>query len=212
MIPADTAALVKTIGPRVAHCTATENLRGIEAFGLLSADALARKTGRAAETITLRDSRQRLISPDLTARLNHQRPILYGLNAANHIVEGHTAQSWAAQLDRRIFFWPERRGKAFMASVQRDVPISVIWLDTLALVDACADHLWLSPINSGNLTQGGAHAVRGDWLYVSVAAGLEAFRENRRSRGLKRTRDTVVELSLTCPLPADKLKELRYDS
>ena len=204
-------ALIRAIGPRVAHCTASENMRGIETHGLQSAANLATRLGHPAPTIALRDDRLRLVQDGETARLNHQRPILYGLEAANRIVDGYDAQSWAEQLDRRIFFWPERRGKAFMASVKRDVPISVLWLDTRGLVERFADHLWLSPLNSGNFTQGGAHAVRGDWLYVPVTAGLDTFRENRRKRGLKGTPDSVVELSLTCPLPATTLKALRHD-
>ena len=204
-------ALIRAIGPRVAHCTASENMRGIETHGLQSAADLAKRLHHPASTIALRDDRLRLVHNGETARLNHQRPILYGLEAANRIVEGHDAQSWAEQLDQRIFFWPERRGKAFMASVKRDVPITVLWLDTRGLIEQYGDHLWLSPLNSGNFTQGGAHAIRGDWLYVPVTAGLEAFRENRRKRGLTKNRDTIIELSLTCPLPATTLKALRHD-
>ena len=204
-------ALIRAIGPRVAHCTASENMRGIEVHGLLSAEALARKTDHEPLKITLRDTRIRLVSPKLTARLNHQKPILYGLDAANRIVEGHTAQSWAAQLDRRIFFWPERKGAAFVKSVQREIPTSVIWLDTAALFTRYADHLWLSPLNSGNFTQGGAHAIRGDWLYVPVTAGLAAFRQNRIKHHLAKSPDSVKEISLTCPLPADQLKALQVD-
>lgn len=204
-------ALIRAIGPRVAHCTASENMRGIETHGLQSAAALATRLRHPAATIALRNERLRLVLDGETARLNHQRPILYGLEAANRIVEGHDAQSWAEQLDRRIFFWPERRGKAFMASVKRDVPITVLWLDTRGLIERYADHLWLSPLNSGNFTQGGAHAVRGDWLYVPITAGIETFRENRRKRGLKSTKDSIVEISLTCPLPVASLKALRND-
>ncbi|MEL7213357.1 MAG: hypothetical protein AAGK92_11890 [Pseudomonadota bacterium] len=204
-------ALIRAIGPRVAHCTASENIRSIGIHGLQSAADLATRLQHPASTIALRNDRLRLVQDGQTARLNHQRPILYGLEAANRIVEGHDAQSWAEQLDRRIFFWPERRGKAFMASVERDLATTIIWLDTRGLIERYANHLWLSPINSGNFTQGGAHAIRGDWLYVPVTAGIEAFRENRRKRGLKGTKDSIVEISLTCPLPAAELKALQHD-
>jgi hypothetical protein len=145
------------------------------------------------------------------ARLNHQKPILHGRNAANRIVEGHDAASWAAALDRRVFLWPERRGKAFRDSIGRDLPLVVLWLDTEALANALFDVIDLAPINTGNFTQGGAHARRGDWIYVPLSQGLDAFRDNRRTRlGLK-TRDTLAEISLRQGIAPDLLAQLIVD-
>ncbi|WP_306132878.1 DUF7002 family protein [Roseivivax marinus] len=148
-----------------------------------------------------------------TARLNHQKPILHGLAAANRVVEGHDAASWAEVLNARVFFWPERHLRGpFLASVQRDLETAVIWLDTEALLDRASDRLDLSPINSGNFTQGGAHARRGNWLFVPARAGLEAFRRNRQARGLVRAPDAVKEISLRGALAANDLAASRVDS
>lgn len=191
----DISEFVKHLGPRVAHVTAASNLAGIQRYGLLSAHALAKATGHTR--ITLRDKRLRLVSQDHDAMLNHQRPILHGLAAANAIVDGYDAAGWAAQLDTRIFFWPDRRGFAFANSIKRDIPIAVIWLDTERLFSTFGDSLFASPINSGNFVQGGAHARRGDWIYTPVSEGFAAFRHARLERGLVKSTDIVKELSLT---------------
>ncbi|MEL7133698.1 MAG: hypothetical protein AAGK77_14955 [Pseudomonadota bacterium] len=192
------------MGDRLAHVTASANLPSIRAQGLLPAATLAKHAGIAPADITLRRNRMQ-IGP---ATLNHQRPILRGLTAAAHILDGYTPEKWAAQLDARIFLWPQRRGHAFAQSIARDLDITILWLDTAKLAATLSDHIDLSPINSGNFTQGGARAQRGDWLYVPLTAGLDAFRHNRTKRGLKRAPDTVTELSLRCPIAPELLRTL----
>ena len=78
----------------------------------------------------------------------------------------------------------------------------MLWLDAGALFDACADRLDLCPINSGNFTQGGARARRGDWIYVPASADIDTFRHNRLRRGLVRSPDAVREVSVRGALPA----------
>lgn len=202
----DPAPFIKHLGPRVAHVTAASNVPSIRDHGLFSAQMIAERAG--VQSIALRAERVRLAAHALDATLNHQKPILYGIKAASRIIEGHTPESWAQQLDNRIFFWPERKGAAFAKSIARDVPIAVLWLKTEGLIRAFADNLFLSPINSGSFVQGGAHARRGDWIYVPVSAGLQALRTNRINRGLKTTVDGVKELSLMQPIPADCLERV----
>ncbi|WP_254684940.1 DUF4433 domain-containing protein [Tateyamaria omphalii] len=197
------------MGGKVAHVTASSNLPSIHAHGLLPANTLAAQEGIDHTELALRDHRMQVGA----ARLNHQKPILHGLKAAHRILDGHTPASWAHHLDTRVFLWPERKGRAFAASIQRDLDITILWLDTAKLATALRDHIDLSPINSGNFTQGGAHARRGDWLYVPLSAGLDTFRQNRCKRGLKTTPDTVTEISLRCPIAPDLLADLliRHD-
>ena len=211
----DRSALLDHLGRRVAHVNAAANLPGIATHGLMPAAELARLSGRAPADIALRPERTALRygASGHTARLNHQKPILHGLAAANRGVEGHDAASWAEVLDARVFFWPERHLRGpFLASVQRDLETAVIWLDTEAMLDRAGDRLDLSPINSGNFTQGGAHARRGNWLFVPARAGLEAFRRNRQARGLVRAPDAVKEISLRGALSANDLAASRVDS
>ncbi|MDG3040347.1 DUF7002 family protein [Roseicyclus marinus] len=201
----------RAAGPRVAHVTAAENLPGILARGLWPAADLARENGVAEEALALRDHRMVIGQGPRRARLNHQKPILHGRNAANRIVEGHDAESWAMALDRRVFLWPARRGKDFKDSIGRDLPLAVLWLDTDALAKALFDAIDLAPINTGNFTQGGAHARRGDWIYVPLSQGIDAFRDNRRRRLGLRKRDTLAEISLRQGIPADLLSQLIVD-
>ncbi|MEX0310365.1 MAG: hypothetical protein AB3N17_08965, partial [Tateyamaria sp.] len=146
--------MIQAVGGKLAHVTASTNLSSIHANGLLSAHDLAVRADMDPDTLALRDHRMQVG----TATLNHQKPIVYGLNAAERVLDDHTPVSWARQLDRRIFLWPERKGQAFAKSIQRDLDITILWLDTEKLAEALYDHIDLSPINSGNFTQGGAHA------------------------------------------------------
>jgi hypothetical protein len=194
----------KAVGGQIAHVTASSNLPCIRALGLRSAAASAHAAGVAPESILLRDTRQQVGD----ATLNHQKPILHGINAANRIVEGHTAESWAAQLDERIFFWPRAKGEAFSKSVAKDLAIDTIWFDAEKFADALDDDIDLCALNSGNFVQGGTHAQRGDWIYTPLRDGLDAFRNNRVDRGLVKTRDKVKEVSLRSAIPPDLLQEL----
>lgn len=199
-----THPFVKAVGERLAHVTASENLPSIRTHGLLPAETLAHHAGLNPSALALRNERMRIGR----ATLNHQKPILHGIKAAHRVLDGHTPHSWAQQLDQRIFLWPERKGQAFAKSIARDLDITILWLDTAKLADALADHIDLSPINSGNFTQGGAHAQRGDWIYVPLTSGLATFRHNRSKRGLKRTPDSVTEISLRCPIAPSLLGTL----
>lgn len=201
----------RAAGSRVAHVTAAENLAGITARGLIPAAGLAQMCGVGEAALPLRDHRMVIGDGPLRARLNHQKPILHGRQAADRIVDGHDAASWAAALDRRVFFWPERRGKDFRKSVGRDLPLVVLWLDTGALAEAMFDAIDLAPINTGNFTQGGAHARRGDWIYVPLSQGIDAFCDNRRRRLGRKRRDSIAEISLRQAIPADVLAQLIVD-
>ena len=72
------------------------NLSFILAHGLVSAHELAESMFVSPGTLPLRNQRLQIEGAGRRAILNHQLPILHGLNAANAMVEGHTAQTWAA--------------------------------------------------------------------------------------------------------------------
>jgi len=193
------ADLCALAGSRLVHITAAENLAGIRARGLLPVLDLAKAVGEDPAAFLLRKDRVRVGG----ARLNHQRPILIGLAAAHRMLEGHTPESWAEQLDARVFLWPEGQGRRFARSVQRDVDSVALWFDTAKLAELLWERIELSPLNSGNFTQGGAHARRGDWLFVPLQSGAEAFRTNRLNRGLVRGRDGLREVSLRGAIARD---------
>lgn len=197
----DLAALA---GSRLAHVTMAGNAKSIMSRGLFCPRDLCVRHGVDPASIRLRGTRCR-VGP---AQLNHQRPILHGLGAAAAMLDGYTPQSWAGQLDGRVFFWPERDGERFAASLRHDGDVAVIWLDTAKVADALARRIELSPINSGNFRQGGARVRRGDWLYVPLTAGAAAFRGNRVARGLVGAPDRLREVSVRGSIPADVLAGL----
>lgn len=201
-------AFARAVGGRLAHVTACVNLPPIVRDGLMSAHALAERADVDPSTLLLRRER-RCIG---TAVLNHQQPIVHGLKSARNMLDGHSPESWAAQLDKRVFLWPAAKVTRFTASIQRNIDATVIWLDPTLLAEAMLDYIDLSPLNSGSFEQGAAHARRGDWLYVPLSAGIEQFRINRMARGLKSTRDQVREVSLRATIPPDLLHSLRQGS
>lgn len=201
-------AFTRAVGGRLAHVTATSNQPSINRDGLMSARVLAERAQVDPSTLPLRRDRRRLGA----ATLNHQLPIMHGLRSAERVLDGHSPASWAAQLDTRVFLWPKGKFAKFAASIARSIDATVLWLDPAPLVEAMYDQIDLSPLNSGSFEQGASKAVRGDWLYVPLSAGLEAFRTNRLSRGLKTTRDSVREVSLRAPIPPALLKEVLRDT
>ncbi|WP_375281842.1 hypothetical protein [Pseudooctadecabacter sp.] len=184
----------KAVGGTLAHVTAAENIDLIEATGLQPAATLAQRAGVELEASGIR--RDRLIIGG--ARLNHQRPILHGLTAAHRMLDGHSPESWARQLDARVFFWPRSRLARFKASIDRDLDTATILVDAETLALNLMDHIDLCAINSGNFTQGGSSVRRGDWIYRPMREGLGSFRRYRMRRGLVKRPDTIGEVSLRC--------------
>ena len=198
---------VAAVGTRIAHVTPAQNLTGITAQGLLSAAMLAQRAGIEPGSITMRQNRLEIG----TSLLTHQRPLLQCAAAAERMLEDHNMYSWAAQLDMRVFFWPERKGHAFAKSIARDVEVAVIWLDAARFAAALTDHIDLAPINTGNFCRSGAKVRRGDWIYSPLRSGLQAFRSNRQMRGLKQNTDIVTEISIRSVISPGLLRSIRSD-
>ena len=202
----DADAFARRVGDRLVHVTLAENVASIQRHGLLRSARLAVACGADPELILLRSEAVLLSKGDLSARLNHQRPMRAGRAQDSAFLDGHTLESWAAQLDKRRFFWPDRRGQAFAASLQDRGAQAVLELDSRRFFEAFADLIDLSPINSGSAMR--RASPRGDWIYVPVMAGWEAFATNRQERGLTRTRDSVVEVSLRSDISLNILSRL----
>ncbi|MEL6840064.1 MAG: hypothetical protein AAFP85_12285 [Pseudomonadota bacterium] len=201
--------LIAHIGETVIHVTAASNLPLIEKHGLLPAATLARRANVRPNDILLRKDRRVLQTDFGTAMLNHQKPIVHGSPKAGQNLDGISLRDWIRQLDERVFFWPEKRGADFAASIAADTPIVFLTLSTRRLLAAFPDHIDLAPINSGNFRQGGAYALRGPWVYVPAKAGLRSFQTSRRERGLVKSLDPVREISLRCAIDAVTLRSLR---
>ena len=197
---------VGLIGERLLHVTLTENLPGINAYGLLRPSSLVRMAGVEHGELTLREDRMQLKLDKHTARLNNQVALRMGSNSAAAFLDGHSMESWSTQLDARIFFWPEREGAAFAES-HGDHPTSTVSIDARRFFQHLAAHADLAPINTGAARR--KPARRGDWIYVPATASTEEFRMNRVRRGLKKTADTVSEVSVRADIPAKLLMAMR---
>ncbi|WP_299416326.1 hypothetical protein [uncultured Sulfitobacter sp.] len=194
------------MGDTLSHFTPAENLGGIKALGLMPPAMLAKRAGIDPASITLRSTPVEFAIKGRSVRLNHQKPLLAGRRKADRFLDGHTLESWAAQLDTRIFLWRGQQGDAFARSLPSDM--HRFDFDAATLYDLYRDHIWLSPINSGSAMR--KPALRGDWIYVSANATRREFLHNRRTDEQRHfINDRVKEISLTCPIPPDMLKVLR---
>lgn len=196
---------VALVGDRIVHRTLAENATGIAACGLLRPSTIAALAGVAEESLALRRERTLLRFGNHHARLNHQKPLLAGRSRAADFLDGHSLQSWACQLDRRVFFWPGRAGTAFRASLDGAGAACDYRLDSRRFFRTFGDLIDLSPINSGSALR--VPAKRGDWIYVP-APRAESFRANRRARLGKQSADTVQEISLRADIPPELWSEL----
>lgn len=204
----DIAAL---LGPTLIHVTAAGNLPSIAVRGLRPAADLAQCAALHQDDIILRKDRRMLQTNFGICTLNHQRPIVHGTTKQGQSLDQISPHDWARQLDRRVFFWPSRLGQKFTQSIAADTAIAVITIDTGRFLDRFGDQIDLCPINSGNFRQGGAHTLRGPWIYVPARLGRHAFRINRQRRGLVKNADSVKEVSLCGTISADDLAYVRGD-
>ncbi|MEL7092038.1 MAG: hypothetical protein AAFN94_09920 [Pseudomonadota bacterium] len=204
------ADAVAHLGPRLAHVTAAENLPHIRKHGLWPAAELARRAGIDPGSILLRRDRVRVG----TARLNHQRPFLTGMKAAQVRLTDHSVEAWAAQLDERVFFFPACKRAAFHGSFE--LATDVLWLDTAKLLAVAFDRIDLCALNSGSFRQIPADPARTRYdrdlsIYRPLSQGIAAFRSHRRDTGRKQGLDDVKEVSLRSGLDAETLNTLICD-
>ena len=198
---------VRLVGGKLVHRTLEENIPGIEARGLMRPITLAALAGVDPKSLLLRDSDVVLRIGGRPAHLNHQKPLRAGHARAAEFLDGHTMESWSAQMNGRIFLWPKRKGIQFLQSLIDRGPPASLWLDAGRVFDRMAAHMDLAPINTGDATR--RPVKRGDWIYVPATAEPEEFRMNRVRRGLAATPDAVQEISFRADVPPDLLADMR---
>ncbi|KQI69134.1 hypothetical protein AN189_06025 [Loktanella sp. 3ANDIMAR09] len=203
----DRDAFIKLAGPVLFHATLTSNLPGIAAAGLMRPAAVARAVGLNPVDLALRRDPETIVLGHGPVTLNHQRPLLAGRD--KDFLTGGTLRDWALQLDERIFFWPRKAPAAFVGSLSQMGDLTLLRIDSGRIFDACADHLFLAPINTGAARR--KPAARGLWIYSPVTGTVDRFRGNRVRRGLRKSSDSVSEVSLTCDLPRDDLLAMLVD-
>ncbi len=196
---------VALVGGSVWHITATENLAGIMAHGLKRPSTLLREARGNEELLILRRDRICLVVNGYTARLNNQEALRNGMKSAATFLDGHTMESWSAQLDGRIFFWSRKKGLAFEGS-HGDLQTTKLELDARRFFRELGPHVDLAPINTGSAKRKATR--RGDWIYVPATKTVEEFRHNRVRIGEAKSPDDVGEISVRTDIPSATLKRL----
>ncbi len=195
----------RLVGDHVWHITATENLPGIHAHGLLRPSSLSRMAGAPKEALILRRERLQLSFGASTARLNSQEALRSGIKSAAGFLDGHTMESWSEQLDGRVFFWSKQKGMSFESS-HGELGVSKLTFDARGFFEQLAAHIDLAPINTGSAKR--KPTRRGDWIYVSAMKSAEDFRCNRIRLGEAKTKDDVGEISVRRDIPAAMLARM----
>jgi hypothetical protein len=195
---------VSLVGKQLRHTTAASNLACIQEHGLRSPESLAELAGYPRDDLILRRARPTLRVGSHDVTLNDQKPLWAGRD--HDFLDGCTLAEWSAQLDRRVFFWPGKRGGQNFASgriANETDGVTTLEFSTFEMFDAFADHLHIAPINTGAATR--RPTRRGMDIYMNVAQG--SVREFRTRRALS-SPDTVVEVSLTQDILPDLFERL----
>lgn len=198
MTPAELAAL----HPRLYHTTDATNLEGILRHGLLSTSCLLDQSDRSSveREAFMRQRRPgsvRLEQPDDgVAVITDNLPLLEG-PLASCLDDGLTPPDWCVKLNERVFFFVREADldRLLNAEASRRRDRLVLVLNTLSLATAYADHLEISPINSGNTRR--AAARRGHATFTPLLRhSYEQWRRLRMERGEKTSPDTIKEVTV----------------
>jgi len=187
--------------PRLYHMAHEGAWNAIRENGLMSASALLDAYGVIGPRRHLLGSCRRPDSVPLQADglpvavLRDQKPMRDSA-LTKCLQNGLTPQQWYELLNSRTFFWlsKSRIWTLLRAEAYRDVPQTVLTLDSAKLVAKHRDNIWLSPINSGST------------LFKPVPRGLDTFRrianfpfaERAKSR---QPQNNVVELVVDHSVP-----------
>ena len=203
----DAQEFARRVGDHLIHVTLAENIPSIEENGLIRPVKMAAICSVPTKSLLLRTEALKLRSAGISARLNSQAWLVAGRNQASNFLDGHSLETWSAQLDDRLFFWPKQKGEAFARSLSNRGDHVALQLDSRLFYDAFSAQIDLAPINTGSAMRRAAR--RGDWIYVPAQASWDTFADNRIKRGLTKTRDSVTEVSLKTDIPRDILASLR---
>ncbi len=186
----------------VYHLAEADNWVTIQQHGLHSARALLDQAGVVGGERDRLERQQRLQHTVLSsgAQIRDQRPM--PPTALARCLVGMTPAQWYAEINRRVFFWltPERLNRHRKALEPR--PQVVLTMDARRLVEAYAESVAMTPINTGNARR--RPAQRGaatfvpfsQWIvsgWASEAAGLGTSARPRSQ--------PAVELTLASSVP-----------
>ncbi|MEX2181322.1 MAG: hypothetical protein WD771_04725 [Gemmatimonadaceae bacterium] len=192
--------LLKTY-PTLYHMAEDGSWVSIERFGLLSTIALLDLFEIYGE------DRDKLLSehrPDsVTIRhpdhgvavIRDQKPMTEN-RLAHCLMDGITPRKWYELINQRVFFWlsEERLLRLLSARAYRGRAHTVLHIHTRPLVEAYADSIELTPINSGNTLPVGRSRGR-DTFRTIADYPFDAMCRTRKAQ------DAVAELSVLYGVP-----------
>lgn len=196
-----TAELLWTHFPYLWHMAEPDSWPSIRDHGLLSTSALLDRYGvTGARRVALEEQhRPQCVTiqiagmPDVVIR--DQKPMSDGA-LSKCLADGLTPADWYRILNQRTFFWMSktRLRRLLGARAYRDRPQTVLTLETRSLVQAHADRIELSPINSGSTIYNPVR--RGRRTFVRIEEyDFECWCKKRRAE------DAIVELVVRDAVP-----------
>ncbi len=178
--------------PTLYHMAENESWESIRKHGLLSTSAiLDRFEVEGEERFAIESTRRpeilRVEHPEHGVALVRDNKPMQGKSLKKCLV-GMTPREWYEHLNRRVFFWVERKRllKLLGARAYRDRPHLVLEVETAGLLERHAERVSLSPINSG-----------ATFALGPAPRGPDTFRRIADYPGGK----TVVELSVDYSVP-----------
>ena len=137
------------------HMAEDGSLQSIKKRGLLSTSALLDLFEIEGEERLAIESARR---PEIVQLMHPERGVALVRDnkpmqekSLERCLRGMTPREWYEHLNRRVFFWVDRKRllKLLGARAYRDRPHLVLEVDTAKLLERHADRVALSPINSG---------------------------------------------------------------
>ena len=166
--------------PVLYHMAEDGSWEGIRRLGLLSTSALLDRFEMEGERRRRIESARRA-EMETIEHPEHGRAVIRDNKPMQETVlerclRGMTKREWYETLNRRVFFWVDRKRllKLLGARAYRDRPHLVLELDTEELLRRHAEKVTLSPINSGAtfaMNPAPAVRIRSAALGITLGAG-----------------------------------------
>ena len=209
----------QSLPERIYHLAEASNWPSIQRVGLHCASALFDHAAVSLQRRSQLERRQRLTHSTLPGgvQIRDQRPL--PARALASCLVGLSPAEWYAMINARVFFWLDSRRLNRQRRACGTRPQIVLTLDSKRLIDAYAERVEMTAINSGNARR--KPAVRGaatfvsyrDWTHSRWAVEAYGLRIRQRPRShrpveltvLGSIPDAMTFIVDTCPLDAGEL-------
>lgn len=187
--------------PYLYHVTELDSWTQIFQQGLLSASRLLDRFEVTGERRTMIETQRRITAHTIhhsahgKAVINDNLP-LSDQALVSCLLDGLQPTDWYKMLNARVFFWADEKGlqRLLQARLNRNRARDVLVIDTLSFAQVYAEHIELSPINSGSTIR--RPAQRGVHTYTPLLT--HAYRDWQR---LRRRVDAITEVVVKHGIP-----------